>query len=391
MRLISAIMTAAMLLLPICSASVAAPVVVRCGSVPDGGIRHLAIENVWQIPAENEQYFVTSVIDAVIDGQGHLCIADFDHKNLVVLDAAGHWVQTIGREGEGPGESRDVRKVFVDDSRYGLLQVSPASIVWFHADGSPAGKVQIGVSDPSMGNFVAVAHAIQTGDRIQAWLNRSRLIGAEIVSDECVVAVAPDGSVGPAIYTEPTSASARIGEGASAGIDESKVYDIWLRRWFGDGRGGVWVAPERDRYVLQHWNAEGQLDREVRRDYEPVERVAQGRERIVTWFKGRGWKENQIHVGRSAPVVLDLRVGERGRLWVRLDQGGRVLDGDVSRVYDVYSEEGRYIEQVRLHGGADAVSRTILNDTMAVSLTDDPDNEDQVLALERFVAWTGSE
>ena len=63
-------------------------------------------------------------------------------KNLVILDPQGQWISTLGGEGEGPGEIRDARKVFLDGDRYGLLQSYPAAIVWLNSDGSPSQKIQ---------------------------------------------------------------------------------------------------------------------------------------------------------------------------------------------------------------------------------------------------------
>lgn len=354
---------------------------------PDVPVRHLAVREQWRVPAEDESYLVSTLTDAAIDPQGRLCIADVKQKCVFVFGRDGAFVRTLGREGEGPGESRDVRRVFFDGDRYGLLQVYPGAIVWLHGDGTPAGKVTIAPGATEGESFVSVGWAQQDGGRILAWIDRSSLKDGQLVRGESGIAeVAPDGSVGPLIYVQPEQENVRTDDG----IDEGRVHDIWSRRWCGDGQGGVWVAPERDRYLLQHWGPGGRLLREVELPYEPIVRTAKGRDRVLTWMTGRGWTKEQVRIGRTAPVFADLRLGAGGRLWARLDLGGEVPDGDVSRAYDVFDRDGRRLEHVRVHGGLDASARVVVDDRTMVSLTDDPGTDEQWLVLEVLEAATGA-
>lgn len=366
-------------LLVVIVAGVGSAIAAEAPPVP---VRHVDLVAEWRLPAEDEDYLIASLTAVAFDPQGRICIADHRQKNLPIFSREGQWLRTLGREGEGPGELRDVRNVFFDGDRYGLLQGVPAAVVWLKSDGTPDRRVTIAEGAEGGGTFVAVAHAVQAGSQILVWIDRSVWDGQQLKPGETgIAAMAPDGSVGPLIYRAPASE----GAGVDGGIDEGKAYDIWWRRWTGDGRGGAWVAPERDEYLLQHWDAAGKLSREVRLPHEPAARSPRGRERIVEWLTRRGWKASEIRVGRTAPVVAELRLATDGRVWVRLDLGGDVVDGDVTRVYDIFDGNGSRVEQVRVHGGGDEISRTLLDDTSALSLTEDPNAEGQWLALERLV------
>lgn len=343
-------------------------------------VRHLAVRELWRLPAEDEDYLVSTLTDGALDPRGNICLADFKQKCAFVFARDGSYLRTLGRGGEGPGESQDVRSVFFDGERYGLLQAVPGAIVWLKGDGAPAGKVQIARGATEGESFVSVAWGQQDGGRILAWINRSSIRDSRLVAgDEGLVEVAPDGSVGPLLYRQPDVESAR----SEGGIDEGKVFDIWMRRWCGDGRGGVWVAPDRDRYLLQHWGPDGRLLKEVRLPYEPLARSALAREKTLEWMKQRGWREEQVKVGRTAPVIASLRLGADGRLWARLDLGGELRHGDVSRIYDVFDGDGRHLEQVHIHGGDVTSARVVLDDATMVSLVDDEQVEgEQWLVLE---------
>jgi hypothetical protein len=365
--------------------STAAPTKIHCTPTPKNGTQNQTLTTIWQQPAESEDFLLASISDAAFDQQGNLCLVDFRQKNVQVFDPDGAWLRTMGREGEGPGEFRDARSLFFNGDRYGVLQGFPAAIVWLNADGSPSDRVTVGGADPEQQIFVAVAHAVQSGPDIYAWVNRTTFTDGERESETRIARVAADGTLGTTIYSEPDGPSART----DGGIDEGKVYDIWLGRWTTDGAGGVWVAPERDRYVLQHWNAAGELVLEITRDYEPVVRNEAGQDAIRVWFQRRGWLLDQIHVGRTAPVVAGLRLGDDGNLWVRLGQGGRDPESDLFAVYDVLSPSGEYLEELRLHSDLVVDARHMLNDTMAVILATDPEDpheEEAILALQKITA-----
>ncbi len=350
-------------------------------------VRHLTVRELWRLPAEDDTYLVSTLTDARFDPRGDLCIADVKQKCVFVFGRDGTFLRTLGREGEGPGESRDVRCVFFADDRYGLLQLMPAAIVWLNSDGTPAGKVTI-ASDAAGGeSWVAVGWARQDGAHILAWINRSSFQDGKVVrGDEGLVEVASDGSVGPLLFRQPPVPDSSRADG----IDEGRIHDIWMGRWCGDGHGGVWVAPERDRYLLQHWGPGSGLLTEVELPYEAIVRNEAGRERVLERLTGRGFKRDQVRVAGTAPVIADLRLGDGRKLWARLDLGGNILDGDVNRVYDVFDNDGRRLEQVHVHGGADAAVRLVIDDRTMVSLIDDPQGDRQWLVLETLESRAGS-
>lgn len=347
---------------------------VECSAAPHEGVKDLTFETVWEKPADTDDYVIGQVIDAAYDHAGNICIVDYQQKNLVILDGEGNWIRTIGREGEGPGELQDARKIFLDGNRYGLLQAVPGAIVWFEYDGAPSGKVSIGGKDAG---FLAVGHATQCGDNIYGWVNMPRETASGYEHIEQVCRVKATGELGPVLYTPPEGPDSRAGDG----VDEGKVYDIWMRRWAGDRNGGVWIAPERDQYVLQYWNSKGELALELTRPYKLVERNEDGRESINTWFERRGWSSSQIRVGNTAPVVWSLRVGDDGYLWVELDQGGRSPDSDMIAVYDVFTPGGQYFKHVRMHGNLAVDARRILDDSTVLVQATDSDGEPTICLL----------
>jgi hypothetical protein len=362
----------------------AGPFTIDLGDESAKGHRDVVFATVWSRPAEDEDFLLARVTDAAIDGDGNICVVDYQQKDLKIFDGQGNWLRTLGGEGEGPGECSDARRLFLGpDGRYGILQAFPACIVWLQANGDPAGRVRLGDLEAEPQAMYAAAHAVQAGQDIYVWVRRAVFDGGEPEELEWIATVAADGQLGSALYQPPEQASART----EHGIDEGRVYDIWMRRWTPDGQGGVWVAPERNRYLLQHWNGAGELVMECRRDYEPVQRNEEARADIVTWFLRRGWSTGQIEVGRTAPVFNALRLGDDGNLWASLDQGGHDPTGDLILVFDVISPDGRWLEQLRLRGEAADQGTRLLDDHTILILVEDPDTVDElILSLQRAAA-----
>lgn len=69
------------------------------------------------------------VADVAFDGAGNLYVLDAGARRVVVVDQDGALVQTVGQEGEGPGEFRNPGSLAVFDD--GSLAVLDAS--WLHA------------------------------------------------------------------------------------------------------------------------------------------------------------------------------------------------------------------------------------------------------------------
>ena len=130
------------------------PLKIQQADEPLEGRFDLVLETIWEQPTEDADYLVGRMTHAVLDTAGHLCIVEYQQKCLFLFDLEGNWLRTLGREGDGPGELRDARQVFLQDGRFGLLQAFPGSMVWLNADGTPHGKILFGRAIGAEGAFV---------------------------------------------------------------------------------------------------------------------------------------------------------------------------------------------------------------------------------------------
>jgi hypothetical protein len=346
-----------------------------CGAKPLHGTRDVEFHQVWERPAESADYLIGRLADGRRDTHGNILLVDRQLKDLKVFAPDGVWLRTIGREGEGPGECDDARKVFLrPDGDIGLLQAVPGTIVWFHDDGTPAERVRIGGEPTVNVALTAAAWAYQHDNDILVWTDQLRADDNNPEPSKRVVRLASDGALGATIYVPPDEPSQNANELPDEG------YQVWAGRWHPASGGGIWVAPERDRYVLQLWQ-DGVLRREVRRNYKPVQRDEAGRDLVRENMRTAGWPEDSYQMAATAPVVTSLRLAADGNLWVRLDLGGQLPPDHPLAIFDVFSPAGEWLEQIRWHVAPPLGRWLILDDRSLIMMREDEEGAVASLAL----------
>lgn len=310
-------------------------------------------ELVWEVPAQTEDYlFGGLLIDVGRDREGNICIVDYHNKDLKVFDPDGRYLRTLGRAGDGPGESRDARRLLLaEDGRVGLLQVFPASVVWLHGDGTPGGRTTVQNKLDERGGFVAAPHAVQHGAAILVYASAMSMTDGRISEQHWIAPMEPDGTLLRALFTQTVQQPARDAQNR---VDEGDYYDLWAARWAPDGTGGVWLAPQRDQYLLVRHDETGAVVQTLTRPYAQVVRDELGRRQALEQLARKRLSEDEIKLRRHAPVVRSLRLSDGGQLWVDLDPGGRGPALGTLAVLDILDRDGSWLPRVQLVGPFDS-------------------------------------
>lgn len=102
---------------------------------------------------EAEEAPLTSVLAAVPDDDGNLFVLDQGHKSVLVFGPDGSLIQTIGREGEGPGEFRRPWQVGLIGDTLWVIDAVGDRVSLFHkrgghvADFAPERELQMTSAD----------------------------------------------------------------------------------------------------------------------------------------------------------------------------------------------------------------------------------------------------
>ncbi len=321
-------------------------------AAPVDGPVDVTCELVWEAPGLTDAYVLGGLlVDAAWDRDGNLCVVDYRNKDLKLFAPDGRYLRTLGRAGEGPGESRDARRLLQDaGGLLGLLQVFPANIVWLQPDGSPGGRTAVRNTLDEQGGFVAVPHAVQHAESILVYATMMAMAAGRVSERHWIAPLAADGALAAPLYTSKVEQPARDAQNR---VDEGDYYDLWAARWAPDGRGGVWLAPHRDVYRLVRHDETGAVVATIDRPYDPVRRDDLGRHQALEHLGRKRLAAAEIKLRDHAPVVRSLRLSDGGLLWVDLDLGGRgPAPGCIARI-DVFDPDGRWLRQYLLHGPYD--------------------------------------
>jgi len=333
-------------------ATVDGQTVVRNPGAPSAGEATLQLDELWRLGDEESDVLLGIVSELLVDDAGHVYLLDSQLSEIQVIGPDGEWLNTIGREGEGPGEFRNAADMFwAPTGQLGVLQSWPGKIVMITPDGMPGdtyalpykkgGNMQSasrGAGQPGRIVLAGSAWTSADGDQQQlAYLKAFDAAGEEVAS-----------------FHE----AARPMNFGNWEFQEQRFVDF-QRRWAAAPDGRVAAALEFDAYRIHVWNADGTLDRIIERPgHVLVERTAAEREitqtiydRITRWNPGSTFKIAATH-----QAVESLHFGQDGSLWVQTAADVYRNPEDRFTSFDVHDREGRFVQRVHVDLDADATT-----------------------------------
>ncbi|MCI0434531.1 MAG: 6-bladed beta-propeller [Gemmatimonadetes bacterium] len=300
-------------------------------------------------------YELNGVIAAVRLSNGHIVIANARSSELRVYDEAGVFVRTIGRNGEGPGEFRNLGGLWrsAHDSII-TFDLALRRITVFVPGGEPTRIFTLASPDPAMVTSAvgvldngAVPALASTPMTPSAGVGVHRVAGAVQVYD-------PVGEPAATLTTLPTEEWAIV-EGAT-GV-------VLMPRAFGrsglavtDGRF-VYVA-DNDRYDIAVYRPDGTLVRKQRRaaadvlvTSDVIKRYGEARLRNAGASEQARLAQQQMIDAMPFPERLPafsrMIAAADGRLWVQ----ATAIPGDATLSFSVFDANGEWLGDVPVPAG----------------------------------------
>ena len=315
---------------------------------PMNGTLKVDLSELWKIGgySDDPDEFFGVISRIITDEEGNVYLLDSQLSEIKIFSPDGEFLNTIGREGEGPGEFRRPSDAFfVPDGNIGVLQPFPSKIVLLTRDGEPAGEYPLGATE----GFRILQRAMPGKDRL--YLHDFVQVLAENRADLNFRLTAVDGK-GEVIqeYLKET----RVFEMANPVIDETK-YDTFDRRWLAGPEGRLFAGTTHAEYRIQVWNPDGTVDRIITREFTPRERSAKEKEVVHGVYEAftRQAPGAQLKINDHDPNLMNLYVRDDGSLWVMTSRGLYDNPEGSIGVFDVFDRRGRYVSEVTLMGDGD--------------------------------------
>ncbi len=308
--------------------------------------RRIVLEERWRVggeAGETEGLFFGAVTEAAADAAGNVYLLDTQQMHLIKVSPRGTVLDTLGREGEGPGEVQRPRDVVcLPDATVALLDMFPAKLVKLSLEGEPRGDIRLGINrDPAAGGFTAASQCVyrggtllltgqhtgrtETGQRRVLYLSRLDLSGEEQLRF-CETQMELD--FGNLCFIE-RELSPHCHQASAVGPD-----------------GRVYFPQDWDRYAIEVRSPDGSLDRIITRSFENRPRTEDELRRVNAVFDASAANTPYKMTRRieANPAVIEgLHVDHEGQLWVLHSRSAEDLPDGVVQAYDVFSPDGHYL------------------------------------------------
>lgn len=235
------------------------------------------------------------------DTRGRVYVVSEEEMDLIkTFDGSGHYLGSIGRGGEGPGEFRSI----------GVLAVGPGDTL--HVFDDRIGRHS--VFSP-IGQFVRSSR-FSGSVRDLAFLADQRLgLSARVTTRA---------ALGYPLHILASSGEIALSFGSEDGGFLPEMFYSFQRFVTPDPSGGMWVSHHLQ-YVLEHWNGEGELLGQVTRE--------------ADWFPPQSMQVNTTPDQPMHPAIEEIHLDRMGRLWVliRVNPEGyeRGLGDPIGTMYGV--------------------------------------------------------
>jgi len=331
---------------------------VKNGSIPTGGVQALRMNELWRVGGEDDEEILFGLAPKVCtDGIGQVYVLDSQLSQVLVFSPDGELSQTLFREGEGPGEVRQPRDMFVlEDGRVGAIQEFPGTTVLVDGHGSPAGRIRVG--SPG-GNLFSLVGCQAQGDHVlMSGLFQSTGSSPEISNRTYFLSAFDDDGQETHRYCE----SKAVYDFGAFHFSEREHIPTFFFCFDVGADGRSCVAPDRDAFAIHVFGPDGRPELVIEREYEPIERSNQEYEELRQTFDSSLSTvpmEYELTVERRAAAIpywqRGLHMREDGSIWALSGRGIRDLSDDVLAVFDVFNASGEFVNQMELLGPGDAL------------------------------------
>ena len=325
---------------------------------PAAGESTLGARELWRVGDDEEDVLIGVVSELLHDADGNVYLLDGQLSEIQVLDPDGQWLNTIGREGEGPGEFRNASDMFwIPGGQIGVLQTWPGKIVTLRPDGTPGDAMALPFDKGGSMQIGSLGHGID-GGIVMAGAGWTREDGG-MFQLSYLKAVDAAGNDLAVFHEDKREQSFGNWE-----FREERWVDF-QRRWTAAPDGRVAAALSFDDYRIHVWNRDGSLAHVIERPgAAPVERTGEEKQAfqaafdaMTRWNPGSTFRIRDTHqaVGR-------LFYRQDGSLWVQSAAAQwRSPEGRFTS-FDVYDRDGRFVRRVHLDLDGDAAQDGVFFD-----------------------------
>ena len=326
---------------------------VKNGPDPRDGVQTLELEELWRIGGMDDEETILGIVNKVlIDDDRNIYLMDAQLSEVKVISPEGVEINILGKEGDGPGEFRGPTDMcFLPDGTLGVLQAFPGRVIKLNLDNTPAGTWTLG--DPALGAFYIMRGLRQGGGVVVAGGTQQHVDQAEgIITRETFLSSLDEEGMRAGDYASNT-VTIKFQE---LRLDEKNLIDGADRRFDVSKDGRVAVGIPRNSYEISLFDAEGNLERVISRQYESWERNERAAgiwQRIMETIQRQQAPNAPVSWEDTEPDIEFLRFADDGSIWVLNSEAMWEAPDGMFTYYDVFTPEGIFAQRVEVRCDGD--------------------------------------
>ncbi len=323
------------------------------GDQPEQGTKLLVFDEVWRAGGEDGDDFFGLISQVAVGEEGNIYLLDTRLSEVPVYSTDGERLDTISREGEGPGETRNPSDMLLlPGGKIGLVQSFPGKVTMLDLQGNPQGVFQPVVEE---GGFLF-------------------LMDCRVGLDGQLTATGKSfKQAGPTSRTEIGFVSGFDSEGSETvryveiitemdftkiDVKEDEQNEVRYRCMVVAEDGRVYLNRIRNQYQIEVYHADGTLDRIIEREFVNRPRSEKESRRInaiaeaqLSQVPGAKFAMSEVE-----PAIGSLTMGPDGNLWVSHSRSGFEQPEGRMATYDVFDKKGNFIKQMAAQCEGDGIA-----------------------------------
>jgi len=328
--------------------------VVHCPAQPPN-IHTLELVEQWRLDGDDEDATLFGLITDVITAPAtnDLYMLDRQMSQVLVFSPDGELLETLGREGEGPGEFNNPSTLLLCDNGDIAVRMGwPAKLVMLKPDGTPAGEW-------SPGNNLVLGQIQEVPGGWLAFTQANDFTNYNGKSYTSKMAIARFDAEGTSLKEYRT--------GERTNITDPQTHDerhpFFPSPWCASVDDHILISSARDEFRIEVLDLEGQAVRIIERDFAPYRRTEEDKAEMrdgQRMYMNGVRQEIVYHLLDTEPAIRWITGLDDGRFAVGTCYSRRELPEGVVIRYDLHAPDGALLEEVRITGDCDLEHDRIL-------------------------------
>ncbi len=268
---------------------------------------------------ESEEYQFSRISGIAVDREERIYVLDYTEANVKVFDKKGHYLRTIGKKGQGPGEMASPFSINITpDDEIVIQDLNNRRIIFLSLDGnfikslSTAEWIIVGSKTDSKGNIIAVVSNMQPDQHIIELRKFDRELNP-LVSFRSISTPRKSSAFNP------------FGPDISWALTDNDCV----------------ICGYPENYELDVYDPEGNPIKKIHKEAKPI-KVSQDE---IKEAKKRLPGPMKLDIPKYHSVFKDLTADKEGKIYVRTWE----KKGDSNGYYfDIFDSDGKYIVKIPL-------------------------------------------